>query len=518
MAKKIDSTLETDVDEYERKQKKQKKKKDYRNFFYYLNPKSLSGEIKKYGYTITPMRAIFNSFIIVALAILMAVVFKLQVPWIIALVICWLILFPAYLVTSFKGLYENTRFADVNTYIEQFLYSFRKQQKILNALNDVIILFPEGPMHNILQAAIDHIMTGDINGDVTKEALDLIEEAYPCSRIKNLHKFALTTEQNGGDPSMSIDLLLNDRRLWSERTAESQVMKKDARNKFVVSSFLSLGICASLLYMSGTEKLHMDTNAVCQTAAVIAMFIDMLIYIKINQKINVTMLDIPGDKTEEIAVQDLIWLKNYDPDKARKRSFKFCIIPFIILVIGIIFKNIFVGCGAILLAILIICNKDLSKKLREKSVSKEVEKKFSEWLMEVSLLTQYNTIMVALDTSIDTAPTILKEELKSFIEKAKSEPNSIKPYIEFMDILNLPQIQSAMRMLYSISNGTGGDVQAQSKTLIEQNTILMDRAEKIKTETQVAGFNALIYLPTLTGSFKLLVDMTIMLFGFMSLM
>ena len=46
----------------------------------------------------------------------------------------------------------------------------------------------------------------------------------------------------------------------------------------------------------------------------------------------------------------------------------------------------------------------------------------------------------------------------------------------------------------------------------------MDRAEKIKTETQVAGFNALIYLPTLTGSFKLLVDMTIMLFGFMSLM
>lgn len=496
-------------------QEKEKKKKKT-GIFYYLNPKNIKDDVSKFGYSYNPKKAIITYITLTTLTILLGLIFKLKFWWIFGLVMFVMALFPSLLIVSYRAMYEQSRFNDVNTYIEQFLYSYRKTRKILNTLNDVATLFPSGPMHDVVDDAINHIMYGNINEDVTSQALEMIEKAYPCSRLRNVHSFALKCEQNGGDVEASIELLLNDRRLWADRAAQAQADKQAARIRVLISIVLSLCICASVLYL--THDVPIENSIIFKISTVFVIGIDMFIYLLLSKKITTSMLEKENDNSEEIACKDYQKLKEFDEEKEKRNAYirGAFVLPFIIG--GAIFKNIIVMGIFALIGLLILNSYKINHKLRVKSVVNEIEKRFPEWLMEVSLLTQYNNVMVALDLSVETAPKIFKDDLMDFIEKAKKEPDSIKPYLEFLNMFNLPDIQSAMKMLYSISNGTGGDVNEQTKTLIERNTILVDRAEKLKIADQVAGINALIYIPTLTASFKLLADMTLLLIGYMSLM
>lgn len=105
----------------------------------------------------------------------------------------------------------------------------------------------------------------------------------------------------------------------------------------------------------------------------------------------------------------------------------------------------------------------------------------------------------------------MKPYLMELIQAIKIEPNSMRPYSDFLKEYQLPEIHSAMKMLYSISEGTGGNATAQIAEMLKQNEKLLDRSEKMKNDDVLAGMYALFLAPQITAGCKLLVDMMVLL-------
>ena len=56
----------------------------------------------------------------------------------------------------------------------------------------------------------------------------------------------------------------------------------------------------------------------------------------------------------------------------------------------------------------------------------------------------------------------------------------------------------------------GGQIDA----LVQRNTVMMDRAERLKEEDLMAGVGFLVLLPMITGVVKMLADLVLVIWGF----
>ena len=139
----------------------------------------------------------------------------------------------------------------------------------------------------------------------------------------------------------------------------------------------------------------------------------------------------------------------------------------------------------------------------------------SNWLMEVALLLQTDNVQMAIRKSMDSAPEVLIHALDELILELEDNPNAIEPYHRFLKDYRNPDVQSAMKMLYALSSGNAGDFTKQVEELIDRNNTMMDKAEKLTQEDKIAGMKIYILLPSLLASFKLMVDMALLLVVFL---
>ena len=72
-----------------------------------------------------------------------------------------------------------------------------------------------------------------------------------------------------------------------------------------------------------------------------------------------------------------------------------------------------------------------------------------------------------------------------------------------------------MKMLYALSSGNAGDVTKQVEELIERNNTMLDKSERLVQEDKIAGMKIYILLPSLLASFKLMIDMALLLVVFL---
>ena len=68
-----------------------------------------------------------------------------------------------------------------------------------------------------------------------------------------------------------------------------------------------------------------------------------------------------------------------------------------------------------------------------------------------------------------------------------------------------------MKMLYSMAEFGAEDAQVQIKTLVERNTKMMDKAEKIRMEDELAGITFSMLLPMISGALKLVTDLALVM-------
>lgn len=439
-----------------------------------MKPKLLWDELKRYGYVFSVKRGILMYGMVVAFAIVCGKFFRLDHMYLFLLCLWCACLFPFFLRNLYRNRYGQRQFVEINSYMEQFLYSFQKSGKILVTLKDVEKLFANGVMHTRIQEAIAYIEDTYDEDYVAKRALAMIEREYPIHHVAMIHRFALQVEEKGGEYGEAIRLILDARRMWADRSYELLKAKKRKRTQILISVLVSLLLCSVFVYVAERVSLSITGFAVVKVVTLLTLVLDLWIFYVADRKLSMESMDETYDEKE--------LLRQYEKVKRSEEK----------------------------------KHAELGTRIAKKNVSRALQKMFPQWLLEVSLLLQSENVQVAIMESYDEAPVLMKPALRELIQKLQLRPTDMEPYLEFLQEYALPEVQSSMKMLYALSEGTGGNANNQISDIIRRNQLLLDQAQKMKNEDALGGLYALFLAPQLTGGAKMLVDMGMLFYAMMA--
>ncbi len=495
--------------------------KSKKSFLYYLNPKNVSAAIETYGYTYRIQNTILVYLIVTVCSIAGGVVFKLDLPKIGIVAICGMALMPRVIINSYKNMYEQKRFSDVNLYMEQVLYSFKKTPKVITALQDAEkIISKDSPMRKILQEAVRYIMYEYSEENSLDSALQLIEQKYQCQRIKDVHALMLKTEKIGGDYESSIKILLSSRAIWETETCKFQ---KECKNRQKMVNIALLLVCAVCLFTpvmitKFAPMVDIMTSKVYKIGTVIMILVSMRTYIKADGMAAVNWLRNESSLTNEEQAALYRKVKNYDFAKEKRKSLCYGGVSFCFGAFCLVLKWNYLAAACMLIGFFMLNQHNIGYKLAKKRCGEEITKAFPQWLMEISLLLQISdNVNAAIAKSASEAPGILTESLKEMQEQIMDAPESNEPYMNFMKEFGIMEIQSAMGMLYSISSGRGGNAGMQIDEILSKNAALLSQSENTANQNRLAALYWQFLFPSLIGGGKLLVDMTLVTIAFMTL-
>lgn len=439
-----------------------------------MKPKLLWDELKRYGYVFSVKRGILMYGMVVAFAIVCGKFFRLEHMYLFLLCLWCACLFPFFLRNLYRNRYGQRQFVEINSYMEQFLYSFQKSGKILVTLKDVEKLFANGVMHTRIQEAIAYIEDTYDEDYVEKRALAMIEREYPIHHVAMIHRFALQVEEKGGEYGEAIRLMLDARRMWADRSYELLKEKKRKRTQILISVLVSLLLCSVFVYVAERVSLPITGFAIVKVVTLLTLLLDLWILYVADRKLSMESMDETYDEKE--------LLRQYEKVKRSEEK----------------------------------KHAELGTRIAKKNVSRALQKMFPQWLLEVSLLLQSENVQVAIMESYDEAPVLMKPALRELIQKLQLRPTDMEPYLEFLQEYALPEVQSSMKMLYALSEGTGGNANNQISDIIRRNQLLLDQAQKMKNEDALGGLYALFLAPQLTGGAKMLVDMGMLFYAMMA--
>lgn len=439
-----------------------------------MKPKLLWDELKRYGYVFSVKRSILMYGMVVAFALLCGKFFRLERMYLLILCLWCACLFPFFLRNLYRNRYGQRQFVEINSYMEQFLYSFQKSGKILVTLKDVEKLFANGVMHTRIQEAIAYIEDTYDEDYVEKRALAMIEREYPIHHVAMIHRFALQVEEKGGEYGEAIRLMLDARRMWADRSYELLKEKKRKRTQILISVLVSLLLCSVFVYVAERVSLSITGFAIVKVVTLLTLLLDLWILYIADRKLSMESMDETYDEKE--------LLRQYEKVKRSEEK----------------------------------KHAELGTRIAKKNVSRALQKMFPQWLLEVSLLLQSENVQVAIMESYDEAPVLMKPALRELIQKLQLRPTDMEPYLEFLQEYALPEVQSSMKMLYALSEGTGGNANNQISDIIRRNQLLLDQAQKMKNEDALGGLYALFLAPQLTGGAKMLVDMGMLFYAMMA--
>ncbi|MBR3771226.1 MAG: hypothetical protein IKL07_03060 [Clostridium sp.] len=484
-----------------------------KNKLRYLRYRNLHSELARYGYEYTPRKALYGYALLVLVAAVVGFLYKLEIPGVIAIILFGVLYLPSMMLQTMKGRYHTGMFSLANNYMEQFLYSFERTETVLSALREVANVFDNQAFEEVVNKAIDHILYSTDSEDTEKEALDMIGDFFNCDKVDTIHAFVLGAQRRGGDPSSSIALLERNRSMWVSRICNLQKEFQVVKRNILFALVATLLICLLPLYLLGAN-LDISTMLFCQISAVVMIGLCIVIYVKADKRLCRSWIEKKPDNTR--IEEKYLEVENYDEEAELKTSMKMAIAPIIITAILFIWKqHMGILLAGIVVVVFLLNQHKIGHHLAKKKVAREIEKQFPEWLMQVALLLQTDNVQIAIRKSLEDAPNVLRPALMELIIELEIEPDSLIPYNRFLRRYQNPDVQSAMQMLYALSVGNFINIGAQIDELIERNNTMMDKAEQLHQEDLVAGMKVYILLPSLLASFKLMIDMSLLLVLFL---
>lgn len=484
--------------------------KGYQKVMYYVNWKNLINDIKRMGYktNISKVLSIMIGFVVITIAI--ALVMRLNPICLIFMVGADALIAPLIIVNMYKKLYEDNRFREVSQYIEQMLYSFQNTNKVLKSLQDISPMFVNTPMEKVIQNTINDIPVKGV-----EEALKNFEQAYDCQKIVQLNKFLVEVEQIGGDHESSIQLLLQDRQMWVDRTMEYKRERKNKQVTIIMAIAMSFGLCIFMEKILPSET-DLTQNIFYHLSSVTLFIIDLFLYYMVDNFCSASILNNLKTRKNSDIKKYYEYIVNYNDKREFMKGVKMVPVGVLLVILGLLLnENICTIGGAIFIVFCLVKHK-MTYRTRYKAIREEIELQFPRWLMNVALYVQSNSVQVALYKSIPTAPLVLQPELIKLNNAIRDNPTSINPYLDFMKDFDMPDITMSMKMFYSIANGIGSDVQQQVDEIIKRNNILLDKTEKIANDNNLAKMYMMFLMPQMSGGAKVLVDMVIFFSMFMS--
>lgn len=485
-------------------------KKGYKKAIYYANWKNLTSDIKKMGFSTSFKKIAGIMAIYVAAAGAVAFFMKLPVFCFVYMLILGIFIIPLLIVNMYRKIYEDNRFREVSQYIEQMLYSFKNTNKVYKSLQDIQPMFTDSPMGTVIEKAAKDIIDKGL-----EEGLKNFTDAYDCQKIQQLNKFLIEVEQVGGAHEDSIDLLLQDRETWVNRTLEYKKERNHRKVTVYMAIVVSFILCV-LMEKILPREIDISSNPLCYLSSTILFTIDLVLFYITDNLCSASILNSLKTRADADIKKYYEYLVNYNAKREFLKGARVAPIGLLITVLGIVMNEIALILTGIFFAVYCLFKSRVEYNTRYKAIKEEIEIQFPRWLMNVALYIQSNSVQVALYKSIATAPLVLQPELIKLNNAIRENPTAPEPYLNFMKDFNMPDITMNMKMFYSIASGAGADVQKQVNEIIKRNNALLDKTERIVIDNYLAKMYMFFLAPQLTGGLKLAVDMVLFFIVFMS--
>ena len=468
-------------------------------------PKYLAAEIAACGETLSAKNAFLSYGFYLAALLVCARLFDLRPLFIGVLALMGIFFVPQVILGYVEHRYQLHRFSDVTQYMEQMLYSFRENKKILKSWMEMEPLFADRPIGAAIGRAKERLIYGESEESAFR-ALQEIEKDYPCEKLHLMHQFLLHVETIGGTFTDSVELLQEDRARWVERVLELEKERTRKKNHVFLSIIASILLC---VVMERLLPAQVDTRGfvLTQVVTTVMLVLDMLLYVWAQSMVRVDWLCPKENITESEVDAYLDYVETYDPVMALAHALPGLFVPTLLCMSAMFLKIPMLYVSAAVTVPVVLGRPHLRYVNYKKALRRQMQTRFSHWLMEVALTVQTNTVRNAIRSTFPSAPAVLKPQLSRLIAGFDADPTSIQPYLEFGKEYALPQMQATMKMLYAISRGTGLDPAGQIREIIDRSNTLLDKEKRQDNEEKMAGLYAMFLVPQLISGGKILVDM-----------
>ncbi|MCI8365646.1 MAG: hypothetical protein HFG34_11980 [Eubacterium sp.] len=362
-------------------------------------------------------------------------------------------------------------YGQVVTYLEQLLCSYRRLGHTGRAMEDCSSLFePKSRMGGAIQRAKHVFMTGEgvEDGAILEAAFAEIEKEYDSRRMKIIHTFLCSGDRTGSDSQGSLDILLEDLEFWKSRTSVYEKRKKFIKTECSVAAGLAAVLCyVSRLLTPEELGLHISDNPIYQISTTVVLLSLWWLIALIYRKLSLKWLDSCKNKGEEEERLEKLYQTLIKEPSA----------------------------------------SGLSAHVAKRVLGRYVRQEFPYWLMIVTLYLQTESGYQALKKSMEQTGGIFRQEIQILTEKIYDSPRDLQPYLEFFGKLELSEVQTGMKILYSVSTNGYEDSRRQLDFLVAQSNRLMDRSEVFMQNNKMAGMGLLKQLPMVLSSVKLLLDL-----------
>lgn len=429
-----------------------------------------------------------------------------------------LMLFAVVMIPQHKKRMEKAkecqeRFLQVSLYLDTVLYSFVKEEKVEQALLDVAYTLPQGAMKELVLKAAEFLQMTFDQTEVLEEALHMIEAEYSSKRIRNVHQFMSHVEYYGGDIEEPVGLLLADKSRWEQRVKKEIARRNKQFTDILLSVAMALLICGAILYLP-ILNIDISTQPIVQVFSVVVIVVNDFLVLRAQKFLCVDWLNVELTETEEYYVKKMDDFQNYDEARERRHSMIFGSAGILVSILCFLFVNEWAVVFALLLTLFLFNQHRVGKGLLRKTLEKEIQYAFPNWLLDLVLLLQSENVYVALEKSKEHVPGVLRKELFLLTERLEMDPESSAPYHAFLQDFAIPEVDSAMGILYSLSIGNSSNADKQIGELVEKNLELLDMTETELLKTSASGMYVLFLLPVVVASFKLIVDMVFLMLAF----
>lgn len=409
---------------------------------------------------------------------------------------------------------NQRRFYEVSLYLDTILYAFVKEEKVELAMRDVCQTLPEGKMKQLADKAHDYMLMTFDDIEVLEAALKLIEEKYPCKRISDVHKFMTHVEYYGGEIEKPINLLLADKSRWEKRIKGTIVDRKKQFTDVVLSVVASLIICGAIIYLP-VMGVDISGQWLLQICAFLVIVVDDVVIYRAQKYLAEDWISMQLREDDEHYAAKMENFQSYDLAREKRNSFFFGLAGLAASAVAFIIGNKWLVLVMLVITLVLFHQHQVGRGLLQKSLTKEIKYAFPNWLLDLVLLLQSENVQVSLQKSKEYVPGVLRKELFLLTERLELQPESSEPYHQFLQEFSIPEIHSAMGILYSLSIGNSGNADKQISELVEKNLEMLDITETEKLKKSAAGMYVLFLIPVLTASFKLVVDMVALMFRFL---
>lgn len=376
---------------------------------------------------------------------------------------------------------EERKYVDMTAYAEQLLCSYKRQGQLLPSLEDCGTIFhKETLVSQYISEAIHVLKTGEgvESAEIQEEACSKMEKIFPSRRLRILHHFLCEVERTGGDREASVEILLEDLQMWKRRTVLHQKKRTFLRVEMMVASVLAAFMCYMSQLLTPSELgLHLPSTVLYQVMTSFILCSLFVILALVWKKMTGSWLDLFPEESKE----------QFDREEKQFRIIK-----------GEEKAN------------------RLQRHVARRICKRIVEREYPYWLLSVGLKMQVESVYQAMKKSAEGKRGVFVLELKRLLQGIYEKPASVQPYTDFFRELQMPQVQTGMKILYSVQQNGYEDSKRQLDFLISQNNELMDCAEKNRFENQTAGLGLLKHLPMLAACVKLMTDLINLLIMTMS--